>query len=375
MARWMEGERVLTQRQLNRALLERQLLLRRHAMSAVDAIERLVGMQSQVPDPPYIGLWTRLEGFSPAELVEMMLARQAVRVTVMRGTIHLLTARDAVAIRAVMQPWMAQQVQRSPYIRPRVKGLDLEQVREESHRLLREEPMTIKDLAPRLEKIWPDRDGMAMAQAARWLLPLVQVPPRGLWRTSGKAAWAPLDQWLGEPVAGDPCPDDMILRYLRAFGPASNADLQKWSGLSGMREHLGGLLPQLRVFRNEAGKELFDVPDGPIPDEDTPAPVRLLPKFDNAILSHAHRTRITLKEDWPKIGTVNGLIAATLLVDGYVRGTWDIVEEREGLAVEVTPFIDLSMDEKDEIVEEAGAMLAFAAPDASRHQVRFLPVR
>ena len=365
----------LSQRQLNRALLERQLLLRRHSMSIPEAIERLVGLQSQVPDPPYIGLWTRLHDFDPLELSDLMVKRQVARVTVMRGTIHLLTCRDAVAIRAVMQPSLTRQIQGSRFIWPKVADMDVHELRQTAHRILREEPLTIKQLATRLVEHWPERDGMAMAQVVRSVLPLVQVPPRGLWRANGPSAWAPLEDWLGTPIHDEPAVDDFIVRYLRAFGPASNADLQKWSGLSGMRPHLERLRPHLRVYRDPAGRELFDVPAGPIPDEDTPAPVRLLPKFDNAILSHADRTRITAKEDWPKIGTVNGLIAATVLVDGYVRGTWDIVDDRDGAAVEVTPFIDLTADQEDEIAREARSVLAFAVPDARRHDVRILPKR
>lgn len=371
MPRTTPGESILSQGQLNRALLERQLLLRRHRMTASDAIERLVGMQSQVPDPPYIGLWTRLTDFRPEELVDLMTSRQAVRVTVMRGTIHLMTARDALAIRPVIQPMLERTLPQNA----RKADVDHDELVAAGRRLLTERAISIKELAARLEEIWPEKDGMSLAQAVRYLLPLVQVPPRGLWRTSGPTAWMPLDHWLGEPVLADRGPDELILRYLRAFGPASNADLQKWSGLTGMRAHLDRLRPQLRVYRSETGRELFDVPDGQIPDPETPAPVRLLPKFDNAILSHADRTRITAREDWPNIGTVNGLIAATVLVDGYVRGTWDIVEERATARVEVTPFIDLSPGEMREIEAEAMQVLTFVAPEAGSYDVRVLPKR
>lgn len=375
MARSTRTEPVLSQRQLNRALLERQMLLRRQSIPATEVIERLAGMQSQEPNPPYIGLWTRLEDFQISELVNLLTARQAVRMTVMRGTIHLLTARDALTIRPVLQAWMDLQPSRIASTRSGIAKIDLEALRMLGHQLLIEEPCTIRELGTRLEAIWPGHDGRVMAHAVRYLVPLVQMPPRGIWGATGGTRWTPLDHWLGKPLSTETTPDTLILRYLQAFGAATNADLQKWSGLSGMQSHLSRLQRQLRTFRDEAGRELVDVPDGPIPDEDVPAPVRLLPRFDNVILSHADRTRITGKEDWPKIGSVNGQISSTVLVDGYVRGTWTINEDRDTATVEITPFISLSTEQKDEIAAEGDRLLRFTAPEATTRDVQFLPVQ
>lgn len=312
---------VLGRRALNRALLERQMLLVRSGLSASDAVERLVGMQAQVPDAPYVGLWTRLEGFRAEELSGLISDRRAVRVSMMRATIHLVTDRDFLGLRPAVQPALERDVYgNSTYGRARLAGLDVGAVLAAGRELLGERPRTAAELRGLLGPRWPDRDAAALAYAVRGLLPLVHVPPRGLWGASGPVALTTAEAWLGPSAAGDREPDEMILRYLMAFGPATVADARTWSGLTGLAEAFERLRPRLATFRDERGRELFDVPGAPLPDPQTPAPPRFLPAFDNALLSHADRTRV-VSEEHRKPLAEDRMMRAVLL-DGFACGTW-----------------------------------------------------
>jgi hypothetical protein len=282
---------VLGPRELNRATLERQMLLRRRELPALDAIEHQVGMQAQAPSPPYIGLWTRLEGFRPDELGRLILERRAVRIALMRNTIHLVSARDCLALRPLMQPVLDRTLYSTRANRAHLEGVDTKTLVAAGRALLEERPRTAKELGELLQEQWPDRDPASLARAIRHLLPLVQVPPRGVWGKSGPAAHTTAESWLGSPLDPTPSIEDVVLRYLGAFGPATVKDVQTWSGLTRLGEVIERLRPRLRTFRNERRKELFDLPDAPMPDPGTPAPPRFLPEFDNLILSHTDRTR------------------------------------------------------------------------------------
>ena len=365
------GGGVLDRRALNRALLERQLLLRRSSVSAQEALEHLVGLQAQAPNPPYVGLWARLEGFRQEELSDLVRERRAVRMALMRSTIHLVTARDCLALRPVVQKALTRSF--NGVFGRRVAGLDTSAVAAAARGLVEERPRTWSELGERLGERWPERDAAALANAARTFLPLVQVPPRGLWGESGPAAHTTVEAWLGRPLAAEVAPDPMILRYLGAFGPASVADVQAWSGLSGLGEAFARLRPGLRTFRDEGGGELFDLPAAPLPDPETPAPVRLLPAFDGVLLAHQRRARIFAEEHKARVFTSNGLIRATVLVDGFVWGTWRI-ERRPGTATLVVEgFGALAAADRDALAEEGERLLAFAAPDVPGHDLR-LPV-
>src|SRR4051812_4143596 len=274
---------VLGQRALNRALLERQMLLRRHSMSAVDAIERLAGMQAQSPTAPYVGLWTRLEGFDADELSRLIVDRAVVRIALMRSTIHLVTARDCLAFRPVVQPALERELKGA---RARaLAGLDLREVAEAGCAILEETPLGWTELGARLAERWPGRDPEALAHTVRARRALVQLPPRGVWGAGGRAVHTTAEAWLGRPVSDDPSPDAMVLRCLAAFGPASVADVQSWSGVPRLRDALERLRPGLQTFRDARGTELFDLPGAPRPDADIPAPPRFLPEYDNLLLS------------------------------------------------------------------------------------------
>jgi hypothetical protein len=353
---------VLSRRALNRALLERQFLLRRWKLSAEEAIERLVGLQAQVPDAPYHALSSRLEGFRPEDLSELISARRAVRGTLQRATIHLATARDFLAFRPVLDAFLARSFAGSPFAR-NLTGIDPAQLLAAGRALLNERPRTRVELGAILGERWPERDKISLAYAVSYLEPLVQVPPRGLWGASGQATWTTAGAWLGRPIATDTAPDEMVLRYLSAFGPSTSSDIQAWSGLTGLKTVIERLRPQLRGFRDEKGRELLDLPGAPLPDPETPAPPRLLPEFDNLILAHADRSRVVADEHRGVVGT------SFFLVDGFVEGTWKVVRSRAKATLQLNPFRPLTKVESTALIGEAARLLDFSLPEIESRSV------
>lgn len=356
---------LLTRRALNRALLDRQMLLRRHDLKALAAIEHLVGMQSQAPLSAYVGLWTRLQGFRHEDLAGLLTDRAAVRIALMRGTIHLVSADDCLALRPVLQPLLTRLL-RTSYGR-RLEGVDLDEVARAARALMEERPLSFAELGELLGERWPD--GPALAQAVRALVPLVQVPPRGLWGASGQARHVPAESWLGRPLA-DGSAADTVLRYLAAFGPASVKDMQAWSGLTGLRAVVKGL--DLVTYRDENGVELFDLPGAPLPDPDTEAPVRFVTDFDNLLLSHADRARVMTEEHRARVFSVNGIISATILVDGFVAGVWRIRRQGGTAVLEIEAFEALTAASRAALAEEGERLLDFAADGAAARDIRFL---
>ncbi len=364
---------VLGPRALNRALLERQMLLRRKEMVAIEAIEHLVGLQAQAPDPPYVGLWARLEGFRPEELSRLILDRRAVRVALMRNTVHLVSASDCLTLRPLVQPAIDRNLYSGRARRAALEGMDVGRLVTAGRELLDERPLTAKELGALLGERWPERDPAALARAIRHLVPLVQVPPRGIWGEGGPAAHATVEGWLGRPLDPNPSPEEMVSRYLGAFGPASVKDAQTWSGLTRLEEFFERLRPRLRTFRDASGTELFDLPDAPRPDPDTPAPARFVAAFDNLILSHADRTRIVADEHREAIASRNGMVPATFLVDGFVCGTWKAERTRGKTTLDIRPFETLSRKDRDALAQEGERLLRFVAGSmvAEAFEVRF----
>jgi hypothetical protein len=360
---------VLGRRALNRALLERQMLLGRRKISTSDAIELLVAMQAQVPRDPYMGLWSRVDGFHPDQLSGLITDRHAVRIGLLRTTLHLVSARDCLALWPVVRPVLERGFRSSPFGR-NLAGIDLTEVRAAGRALLEERPRTISQLRDSLGRRWPGRDATSLAYAIRFLEPIVQVPPRGLWGGRARATWTTAEAWLDRELETDASPDAMVLRYLAAFGPATVADIRTWSGLTELREVVDRLRDRLRSFRDETGRELLDVLDAPLSDPEVPAPPRFLPEYDNALLSHADRSRIF--GDHPPVFTGESLGLGTLLVDGFVHATWKISLERGRGTLTITPSGPLKKKDRAAVMDEGGRLLAFAAADATAHDIQII---
>jgi Winged helix DNA-binding domain len=378
---------VLSRPALNRALLARQLLLAPAAMPAagqaraervIETVEHLVGLQAQAPFPPYYGLWSRLAGFEPDDLARLILSREVVRIALMRGTIHLVSARDCALLRPLVQPAVGRGL--SILASRQLAGVDTAALAAAGRALVEERPMTFSELGAALAERWPEHPPAALAQGVRSLVPLVQVPPRAVWGAAGQAAHTSAEAWLGRPMEAGPSLERLerlerlVTRYLAAFGPASVADAQAWSGLTRLREVTDRLRPGLRVFRDEQGTELFDLPGAPRPAPDTPAPVRFVAEFDNLVLSHADRTRIISEPNRQRMFTRNGIFPGTVLVDGFVAGMWKITRSRTAAALTIELFGPLGPRDRDAVTDEGGRLLAFAAPEAGSRDIRFAPL-
>jgi hypothetical protein len=367
----------LTRRQLNRATFERQWLVRRRAEPARALIEHLVAMQAQEPFDPYTAMWSRLEGFQAEELSNLIATKQAVRApSMLRTTIHLLTARDWLALRPVLQVVQEQGFRGSPFWR-NLEGLDLDAVVAEGRRLLDEQPRSGNELGKALAERWPDRDASSLGYAVRSLVPVVQLPPRALWGRSGRPVLATAEHWLGASVGTDDNPDGMILRYLAAFGPASVMDAQAWCWRTKLGEAFDRLRPTLRSYRAEDGRELFDVPDGPLPDPDTPLPVRFFPTYDNIFLGHKDRSRlmhddVTWGGDPAQFDVFRW---GSLSVDGFIVGGWrHALDKKAGRSTIVAmPVVSLPAGSMRDVEDEAIALSGFLAPNATDRDVRFEP--
>jgi Winged helix DNA-binding domain len=354
---------VLGLRALGRALLERQLLLRRADLAPLPAIEHLAGMQSQAPNAPYVGLWTRLAEFRPDDLGQLMSERVVVRAHLMRNTVHLVSARDCLAAGDLYRALHARRFASSPFAAS-LAGVDLAALLAAGRALLGKQPCTRAELGRRLGERWPGRDPAALAYAVTHLTPTVQVPPRGIWGSTGPAAFTTIEAWLGGPPVPGPSPDGLVLRYLAAYGPATVRDVQAWCGLTRLAEVAERLRPRLRAFRDPGGGELFDLPDAPRPDPDTPAPPRFLPEYDNVLLSHADRTRIIPGRRKVPLPPGLGGTSGTVLIDGLWQATWKIVRRHDGVTLRIEPFTRLPAGQAAAVTEEGARLLAFAAPGA-----------
>lgn len=359
---------VLGPRTLNRALLARQLLLERHAMSAGEAIEHLVGVQAQEPQEPYVGLWSRLRAFDPQDLAGLIESRQAVRTQLMRRTLHLVSARDSLALRPLHQDMLVTRMLGT--LRRRLPGVDLAELAAAGRPLFEEEPRIVSEVGRALADRWPGAAPRDLGDALSSLVPLVQVPPRGLWGRQGPARNTTIEAWLGRPL-DDPAPpaDALVRRYLTAHGPAASADIRAWSGLGGLREAVERLRPGLRTFRDARGRELLDVPDGPLPDPDVPVPPRFLPAFDNAVLAYDDRTRII--DDAHRGLSVAG--ARFVLVDGRVAATWTVDRAPGAATLRVSPLTRLDRPQRDDVAGEGRALLAFLSDPATTQRVEIAP--
>ncbi|MDQ1691580.1 MAG: hypothetical protein QOD87_1688 [Pseudonocardiales bacterium] len=359
---------LLTERALNRALLARQGLLEPWDIPVPEAVERLVGLQAQAPTAPYVALWTRLAHFDPMTLGQLLLDRSCARIALMRSTIFLVTARDCLELRPVMQEASERSIASGPG--KRTQGVEETVLLSRARELLNARPRTFSELGTLLAGDFPGYPPSDLAMRVRVGLPLVQVTPRGVWGQTMAATHATAEQWLGESLSERREPDDAIRRYLAAFGPATVADIAAWSGLAALRTPIERMRPTLRTFRNERGQELFDVPDGLLPDADTPVPVRIVGDFDNVLLSHRDRSRIFDETHRSRFMSVNGLITSTFLVDGFVAGTCTVSKAQGGATLSMTAFRPLPRNVRSALRAEGLRLLAFLTP-AARPDVRF----
>ncbi len=367
----MAAPTVLGARALNRALLQRQWLTERHAASAIEALGHLVGLQSQAPDPPYVGLWTRLAEFEPDDLGSLITDRSAVRTALMRSTLHTVTARDALAMRPLLQSTLEQHIEVA--YRRHLAGVPAAEIGSAGATLVASGgTWTFAQITDELAPRWPQVSRDAFGTVVREFVPLAQVPPRGLWRTSGPAAHVPLQTWLDGSQVEPMTVDELATRYLTAYGPATVADLQAWCGLTRLGPRVKELAAEgvLCTYATEEGKVLFDVAGIELPDADEPVPVRYLPEWDVLLLSHADRTRVMSARAKAAVFTQNGIVRPTVLVDGQVRATWAVSVSADEAVLQVSELEPLDVDTRVEATEEGLRLLAFHSPER-RHEVRF----
>jgi hypothetical protein len=352
---------VLDRQTLNRTLLARQRLLERIDGDPLELVEHLVGMQAQVPLDPYIASWARLRDFDPDTLGRALLDRQAVRMTLLRSTLHLVSRADALRLRPLLQRMLERAFASSPFAR-QLAGIDLEPLLARAARLLEQRPQTLALLRASLAEEWPEHDSNALAYAARYLLPLVQVPPRGVWGKTAQPTLTTLAGWLGQQPTTPARVDELVLRYLRAFGPASAADIRTWSWLPDLGAVMARLRPQLRVYSDEAGRELYDVQDCALTDASTPAPVRFLGQYDNVFLSHADRSRVMATVKWDASFAHRG----SFLAGGFLAGAWKLTRTRCEATLTVDARTRLGARQQKLVRDEAAALLAFLAPHSAQ---------
>lgn len=361
--------RVLTLRDLNRATLARQLLLERSTMSIPAAVEALVGLQSQSAIAPYIGLWTRLADFKRDALAALIDSHTIIKATLMRSTLHLFTAADYLHLRATLQPVF--ELASSSITQSRGVTFDLPAVLEMARVFLDEAPRSFAEITAMFEERMPGTDVGSLRYSVRNHLPLVQVPTSTTWSYPGNPKFTRAETWLGQEVSTEDQLETLIMRYLAAFGPAGVTDFQTWSGLPKMKPVFETLKPKLVVYKDEGKRELFDLPDAPMPDGDTPAPERLLPEYDNLLLSHQNRTRIVADAYRKQVYLPALRVASTFLVDGFVRGAWKIEEKKKLATLTFTPFAPITAANRAALTEEGEKLVRFASPDAKDFAVAF----
>lgn len=326
-------------------------------MNTGDMLREIVGLQAQEVKDPYLGLWSRITDFEHDQLASMLLARSAVRASLMRGTIHLVTADDY----QMLFPATYRLHLRAVHSVAGAKLVPAEHhaaITTQAREMLAEAPLTAAQIGEKLAKSWPEHERHSLSQIVRFLLPLLQVPPRGVWgpQNTSRPAWTMPDRWLGVNIPEEVgLPHEMIRRYLRAFGPATMPDITAWSGVTNLKKPLLELGVEIVTYQNESGAMLYDLSGLEIAPEDIDAPVRFLPGFDNALLGHKDRTRIISDENRAIIGTPNGMFASTFLVDGFVAGVWRVMNEQ----LQLVAFEPLSQLNLREVEHEAERMAPF----------------
>ncbi|GAA3206147.1 winged helix DNA-binding domain-containing protein [Actinocorallia longicatena] len=355
----------LSDRALNRATLARQHLLKRSDLSAVEMVSHLGGMQAQAPLSPYVGLWTRLASFAPEDLAGPLLERRLVRAVLQRATVHLVTAEDALYLRPLVDRLLEARF--DGHFRAAIEGLDRTAFRAAARELTAEAAYQRPALGRALADRFPGHDAEMLSYAAVYMTPLAQTTPRGVWGASTAAApLIGLETWLGGPMEPDPSPGRLVLRHLGAFGPATVADVQLWCGLTRLKEVAERL--DLVRFRAADGRLLYDLPDAPRPPEDVPAPPRLLPEYDNLLLSHKDRSRVIPERRRVPLPPGHGASGGTFLLDGLWRGEWKFAADG---AFELHPHVPLRPSDEEALTAEGLALARWAGREVA--EARVLP--
>ncbi|MGH2471248.1 MAG: winged helix DNA-binding domain-containing protein [Candidatus Limnocylindria bacterium] len=375
MTKGSDERRVLTLRELNRAMLARQLLLQRARIGVVPAIERLAALQAQWAPSPYIALWSRLEGFRREKLWSAIERRQVIRARLMRGTLHLVSARDFYAYAVA-----TQDLQRGAWNRLQIgRGVDPSKVAALAIAFARK-PRPKEEVLEHIQA----RIGGRLGGPFNWLVwrfvsahaDLVTAPPGGHWQYGGTdAPYVAARHWIarGERPSEDDALEVLTRRYLAAFGPATLADIARFAGQvpPRVRPALERIASKLRTFSDEEGRLLYDLPRAPRPGGDVGAPVRLLPRYDELLISYQHRDRVIAPAHRRAVYTKNAIVEAVVMVDGFAAATWSLDRAKNDAVIEVAPFARLARRDRAAIEAEGQGLLSFLAPDAKAVGVRF----
>src|SRR5688572_11264475 len=359
---------VLTTRALNRATLKRQMLLERSDMSIVEAAKFLGGLQAQQSNDPYIALWSRLEGFRHEDLTALIVNRTLNRATTMRGTLHLHTADDLLGFRALVQPFLAAQW-KSNFLK-RFGSEDKKAVIRAGIRLLDKAPMTAGALNKKLKEKFPSAEPIALSALLQLTETLVQIPPTRIWGTGSAPILTRVENWLPPPHERPLSREDLVRRYLRAFGPASVQDMAIWCRLTRLGAEFEKIKDELAVFEDENGRTLYDFPDAPRPDADTPAPVRFLPLYDNVYLGYDDRRRM-LNEETVHLMNMFQSFKPAVLVDGTINAGWTVGSKKGATTLEIELYRKLTRRELAEVEAEGQRLLKFIEPEAKSWDVAF----
>ena len=360
--------RILTLRELNRATLARQMLLQRETISIPATIERLAGMQAQLASAPFVGLWTRLENFKREELATELTRRNIVKASLMRATLHLFSAADFIHYRTTLQTVL--DLAGDSIVQQRGAEFDRKKLLTAGQKFIAQKPRTFAEITAMVSELMPDVDVGALRYTVRTKIPLVQVPIASEWSFSSKPEFALAQEWIGKIDTKDYLPE-LVKRYLAAFGPASVTDAQSWLGLK-LKEVFEKLRPELITYKDETRRELFDLPDAPLPDADTIAPIRFLPEFDNILLSHNNRKRIVTDEFRKQVYLPALRVAATILVDGFVRAAWKVEKAKTVATLIIEPFEKITKKDRTEIAGEAEQLVRFIVPNVKSYEIKFV---
>ena len=361
----------LTDRQLNRATLARQMLLERSDRSIEDAVAFLLGLQGQQTHDPYIGVWSRLKQFRHEEMTALILDKTLVRATTMRATLHLHTADDLLGLREFVQP-VVERMWQSAFGKRRFGDNDKAKVRKAGVKLLDKGPMTSGALGKALQEKFPEGEPLAKAVLMQVVETLIQVPPTRIWGSGHAPMLTRVENWLPAPHRRTIARETLVRRYLAAYGPASIMDMQAWCGMTKLGEVFEALRPELVTFTGADGRELFDLPDAPRPDADTPAPPRFLPLYDNVYLGFDNRRRMLAENDLKRVNMLREFKPA-VLIDGIVSAGWVITDKKGAALIEIEPYHALGKQHLQPMEAEALAFLKFMREDAKSYDVSVLP--